>query len=246
MDEYDYVIVGAGSAGCVLANRLSEDPKASVLVLEAGGKDNSIFMKMPLAWRQIWRGPKFNWNYTTEPERFLDGRCLSLPRGKVLGGSSSINGMLYVRGNPRDYDLWRQAGCEGWSYADVLPYFKRAEGSWRGEGDYHGGAGPLGVSPTDVSNLNFDLIRDTAIAAGIPMTEDFSGAQPEGFGIVDLTIKNGERSSASAVYLRPGIEARQSHREDRRLDGADPDREGSRDGRDLRREWQARYRSREA
>jgi len=205
VDECDYVIVGAGSAGCVLANRLSEDPKVSVLVLEAGGKDNSIFMKIPLAWRQIWRGPKFNWNYATEPERFLDGRRLSLPRGKVLGGSSSINGMLYVRGHPRDYDLWRQSGCEGWSYADVLPYFKRAEGSWRGEGDYHGGAGPLGVSPTDVSNLNFGLIRDTAIAAGIPMTDDFSGAQPEGFGIVDLTIKNGVRSSASAVYLRPAL-----------------------------------------
>jgi choline dehydrogenase len=205
VDEYDYVIVGAGSAGCVLANRLSEDPSVSVLVLEAGGKDNSVFLKMPLAWRQVWRGPKFNWNYATEPEPFLDGRRLSLPRGKVLGGSSSINGMLYVRGHPRDYDLWRQAGCEGWSYADVLPYFKRAEGNWRGEGNYHGGAGPLGVSATDVSSLNFGLIRETAAAAGIPMTEDFSGVQPEGFGIVDLTIKNGVRSSTSAAYLRPAV-----------------------------------------
>ena len=205
MTEYDYVIVGAGSAGCVLANRLSEDRNVRVLVLEAGGRDNSIFLKMPLAWRQVWRGPKFNWNYSTEPEPFLDGRTLSLPRGKVLGGSSSINGMLYVRGHPRDYDLWRQAGCEGWSYAEVLPYFKRAEGSWRGEGSYHGAAGPLGVSATNVSNLNFELIRDTATAAGISMTEDFSGDQPEGFGIVDLTIKNGMRSSASAAYLRPAL-----------------------------------------
>jgi choline dehydrogenase len=203
--EYDYIIVGAGSAGCVLANRLTENPDVTVLVLEAGGKDNSIFMKMPLAWRQIWRGPRFNWNFTTEPERFLDGRQVALPRGKVLGGSSSINGMLYVRGNPRDYDLWRQAGCDGWSYADVLPYFKRAEGSWRGEGEYHGGAGPLGVSATDVSNLGFDLIRDTAKAAGIPMTDDFSGGQPEGFGIVDLTIKDGVRCSAAKAYLHPAL-----------------------------------------
>ncbi len=205
MAEYDYIIVGAGSAGCVLANRLTENPDVTVLVLEAGGKDNSIFLKMPLAWRQIWRGPKFNWNYATEPERHLDGRRVSLPRGKVLGGSSSINGMLYVRGHPRDYDLWRQAGCDGWSYADVLPYFKRAEGSWRGEGEYHGGAGPLGVSATDVSNLGFDLIRDTAKAAGVPMTDDFSGGQPEGFGIVDLTIKDGVRCSAAKAYLHPAL-----------------------------------------
>jgi choline dehydrogenase len=205
LTEYDYIIVGAGSAGCVLANRLTESPDVTVLVLEAGGKDNSIFIKMPLAWRQIWRGPKFNWNYATEPERFLDGRRVALPRGKVLGGSSSINGMLYVRGHPRDYDLWRQAGCDGWSYADVLPYFKRAEGSWRGEGEYHGGAGPLGVSATDVSNLGFDLVRDTARAAGIPITDDFSGGQPEGFGIVDLTIKDGVRCSAAKAYLHPAL-----------------------------------------
>jgi choline dehydrogenase len=205
LTEYDYIIVGAGSAGCVLANRLTENPDVTVLVLEAGGKDNSVFIKMPLAWRQIWRGPRFNWNYVTEPERFLEGRRVALPRGKVLGGSSSINGMLYVRGHPRDYDLWRQAGCDGWSYADVLPYFKRAEGSWRGEGEYHGRAGPLGVSATDVSNLGFDLVRDTARAAGIPMTDDFSGGKPEGFGIVDLTIKDGVRCSAAKAYLHPAL-----------------------------------------
>ena len=203
MDEFDYVVVGAGAAGCVIANRLTEDSGVSVLLLEAGGKDDSVFMKMPLGWRQIWRGPKYNWNYTTEPEAWCDGRRLALPRGKVLGGSSSINGMLYVRGHPRDYDLWRQSGCEGWSYGDVLPYFKRAEGNWRGETAYHGGSGPLGVTQTDVTNLNFPLIRDTAKAAGIPFTEDFAGAEPDGFGIVDLTIKNGSRSSASRVYLRP-------------------------------------------
>jgi choline dehydrogenase len=201
---YDYIIIGAGAAGCVLANRLTEDPDVNVLVLEAGGWDRSIFMKIPLAWRQIWRGPRFNWNYQTEPEPYLDGRRVSLPRGKVIGGSTSINGMLYVRGHPRDYDLWRQAGCEGWSYADVLPYFRRAEGSWRGDGDYHGGSGPLGVSPTDVTNLGFDLIRETAKTAGIPMTDDFS-ANPEGFGVVDLTIRNGSRASAARVYLHPAM-----------------------------------------
>jgi choline dehydrogenase len=201
---FDYVIVGAGAAGCVLATRLTEDPAVTVLLLEAGGWDNRIYMRIPLAWRQIWRGPRYGWNYWTEPEPFLDGRRLSLPRGKVMGGSSSINGMLYVRGHPRDYDLWRQAGCDGWSYAEVLPYFRRAESNWRGEGAYHGGSGPLGVSPTDVRNLGFPLIEATARRAGLHMTEDFS-VDPEGFGIVDLTIKNGRRASASQVYLKPAL-----------------------------------------
>ena len=246
VDEYDYIIVGAGSAGCVLANRLSEDPKVSVLVLEAGGKDNSVFMKMPLAWRQIWRGPKFNWNYATEPERFLDGRCLSLPRGKVLGGSSSINGMLYVRGHPRDYDLWRQAGCEGWSYADVLPYFKRAEGSWRGEGDYHGGTGPLGVSRHRCFQPEFRVDPRHGGCRGDSDDRGFLGSAAR--GVWHRRPDDQEWCAQQRIGGLPpsGIEARQSHREDRRLDGAGPDREGPRDGRDLRREWQARYRSREA
>jgi choline dehydrogenase len=201
---YDYIIVGAGAAGCVLANRLTEDRDVSVLVLEAGGWDRHIYMKVPLLWRQIWRGPRFGWNYTTEPEPFLDGRRVNLPRGKVIGGSTSINGMLYVRGNPRDYDLWRQAGCEGWSYADVLPYFKRSESNWRGAGKYHGADGPIAVSATDVTNLGLPLIRETAKAAGIPMSDDFA-ADPEGFGIVDLTIENGRRASASHVYLKPAL-----------------------------------------
>src|SRR5690606_7585971 len=129
--EFDYIIVGAGSAGCVIANRLTEDPSVKVLVLEAGGEDNQFFYRMALGFHS-WRYPETNWNYETEPEPHLGGRRLPLPRGKVLGGSSTINAMLYSRGHPGDYDLWRQMGCTGWAFEDVLPYFKRAETNWRG------------------------------------------------------------------------------------------------------------------
>jgi choline dehydrogenase len=203
--SFDYIVVGAGSAGCVLANRLSEDPKVTVLVLEAGKQDRNLYMHMPLGWRQIWRGPKHNWNYTSEPEPNVAGRRLNLPRGKVLGGSSSINGMLYVRGHPRDYDLWRQAGCVGWSYDSVLPYFKRAENNWRGETTYHGGSGPLAVTQTSVKNMRFEDVAAAARGAGFPVTEDFHGEQPEGFGIADLTVKNGRRASAARMYLYPAM-----------------------------------------
>ncbi len=138
---YDYIIVGAGSAGCVLAARLSEDRAARVLILEAGGKDNHPFVRMPLGFLRAMLNPKFNWGYLSEPEPNLDNRKLGLPRGRLLGGSSSINGMFYMRGHPRDYDTWRQMGAEGWSYADVLPYFKRMETSWRGAGKYHAARG---------------------------------------------------------------------------------------------------------
>jgi len=201
-DSFDYVIVGAGSAGCVLANRLTEDPDISVLLVEAGGRDSNPFMRMPLGWRQVWRGPKDNWGYYSEPEPHCGNRRIFLPRGKVLGGTSSINGMLYVRGHPLDYDLWRQQGCVGWSYADVLPYFKRAEGGYRGNTAEHGTDGPLGVSRNDVKNLGFDLIHQTAINAGLPMSGDFA-VEPEGFGVVDITVKNGRRSSTAQVYLKP-------------------------------------------
>ena len=204
-ETYDYVIVGAGAGGCVLAARLTEEPGVKVLLLEAGGKDNSLYMHMPLGWRQIWRGPKHNWNYASEPEPYIENRVISAPRGRTLGGSTSINGMLYLRGHPRDYDQWRQLGNDGWSYAETLPYFKKSEGSWRGEGKYHGGSGPLGVSPIDVKGLHFDAFIASAKAAGFPVTSDINGDHPEGFTPVDIMVKNGRRSSASTAFLRPAL-----------------------------------------
>jgi choline dehydrogenase len=205
MQEYDYIVVGAGAAGCVLANRLSEDRDARVLVLEAGGRDRHPYVHMPLTWRQIWRGPLYNWMYESEPEAWLDNRKLALPRGKVLGGSSTINGMLYIRGNPRDYDTWRQMGNDGWSYDEVLPYFKRSETNWRGEGKYHGGSGPLQVTPVNTRLYGFERVREAAVNAGIAPTDDFA-ANPEGVNRLDVTVgPDGRRSSAARAYLQPAL-----------------------------------------
>jgi choline dehydrogenase len=204
-ESFDYVIVGAGAGGCVLANRLTEDPTVKVLLLEAGGPDSSMYMHMPLGWRQIWRGPMHNWNFYSEPEVFADGRKFLAPRGKTLGGSTSINGMLYVRGHPRDYDEWRQLGADGWSYADVLPYFKKAEGGWQGDTAHHGGSGPTGTTRINTRGLHFDAFMQSARMAGHPVTEDINGEQPEGFTPVDIMVKGGVRASAANCYLKPAM-----------------------------------------
>ncbi|HUZ75296.1 MAG TPA: choline dehydrogenase [Stellaceae bacterium] len=205
MTGYDYIIVGAGSAGCVLANRLSEDGNASVLLLEAGGRDRNPYIHMPLGMRRLSPHPALNWDFATEPEPHCHGRTIFLPRGKVLGGTSSINAMIYARGHPLDYDQWRQAGLAGWGYEDVLPYFKRSENNWRGEGAFHGGAGPLKVSRGSRRHPLQEMFVAAAAQAGLPTTPDYNGAVPEGIAAPDFTIGDGRRHSTSRAFLRPAL-----------------------------------------
>ena len=206
MDRYDYVIIGAGSAGCVLANRLTEDPQTKVLLLEAGGKDSSIMVKMPAGvGALIGKAGTYNWGFWTEEEPNLENRKLWWPRGKGWGGSSSINGMIYIRGHARDYDQWRQMGLSGWSYRDVLPYFKRSEALEGGGDAWHGGEGPLKVSKASSPNPIYKATVEAGRQAGHPVTSDFNGFQQEGWGPYQMTIHDGQRWSAARGYLHPAL-----------------------------------------
>lgn len=203
--KFDYVIVGAGSAGCVLANRLSENPEVTVCLVEFGGSDKNIFIKMPTALSIPMNMDKFNWGYESLPEPALGGRRLDCPRGKVIGGSSSINGMVYVRGHACDFEEWESEGATGWGYADVLPYFKRAE-SWIGGSDeYRGDDGPLHVNNGNNMQLNalYSAFIKAGEEAGYPVTSDYNGYQQEGFGPMHMTVKNGVRASTAYCYLDP-------------------------------------------
>lgn len=204
MDQsFDYIVVGAGSAGCVLASRLSENPAYRVLLLEAGGSDRRLDVALPLAVSSLWPNPKLTWGFATEPEPQLGGRQLAVARGRMLGGTSSLNGMMAIRGHAEDYDGWRDEGLTDWGWRDVLPYFRKLEAHWRGEGPWHGGSGPLSVQPHPAPSPLQAPALEAARGLGFPVTEDFNGATTDGFGMPDFTIRNGRRHSAADAYLRP-------------------------------------------
>jgi choline dehydrogenase len=201
--EFDYIVVGSGSAGAVVAARLSEDPALSVLLLEAGPADRHPFQVMPLAFTKVAWGKIGTWQYMTEPEPGLYGRELASPRGRTLGGTSSINAMIAIRGHRRDYDRWSESGLAGWSYAELLPYFKRLESSWRGAGPFHGGDGPIRISRMQGDELLWEPLLAAAQAAGIALCDDPNGAEQDGIAQMEATVGDGMRSSTARAYLRP-------------------------------------------
>ncbi|QQS11431.1 MAG: choline dehydrogenase [Rhodospirillales bacterium] len=203
MAEYDYIIVGAGSAGCVVANRLSADPKCRVLLLEAGRKDDGFWISIPAGFSKLLNDKTYNWNFATEPEDNVKGRTIPIPRGRTLGGSSSINGMLYVRGQPLDYDTWSQLGNRGWSYESVLPYFKRSENFERGGDESRGKGGELNVADMYERHEILDAFIDAGVAEGYPRCADYNDGNQEGFGYYQVTQKDGKRWSTARAFLDP-------------------------------------------
>ena len=204
-ETFDYIVIGAGSAGCVLANRLTEDPAARVLLLEAGGEDDADEVRIPAAFSTLFK-TRYDWNYDTVEQKHLGGRPAYWPRAKMLGGCSSMNAMIYIRGNRADYDGWAEGGATGWSYDEVLPYFVKAERNSRLSGPLHGTDGPLHVEDRRYTHELSQAWVDAAVAWGMKPTDDFNGASQEGAGLYQVTCHNGKRWSTADAYLRPALE----------------------------------------